>query len=44
MPPSAVFEAFEPGPNMAAEFQAMRGWYEFTDHIDARTEVFFAVD
>ena len=33
------------GPNVleTAEFKAMAGWYQFTDHIKARTQVFYQI-
>ncbi len=41
---TTVYEITGPEALETSEFRAMRGWYEFADHIDARTDVFFALD
>ncbi len=37
---AAVYEVSRPETLETPEFKAMAGWYEFTDHIKARTQVF----
>ncbi|MCH9672175.1 MAG: DUF4286 family protein [Gammaproteobacteria bacterium] len=36
---TTVYELVGPEALETPEFEAMRGWYEFTDHIRARTQV-----
>ena len=36
---TTVYELASPQAMDTPEFQAMRGWYEFSDHIRARTQV-----
>jgi len=37
---TAVYELAGPEAMETEEFRAMRGWYEFTDRIKARTQLF----
>lgn len=37
---TAVYELEGPEALATPEFEAMRGWYQFTDRIKARTQVF----
>jgi hypothetical protein len=37
---ATVYELSGPAALETSEFQAMRGWYQFADHIKARTQVF----
>tara|TARA_R110002167_G_scaffold223876_3_gene429242 strand:- start:1012 stop:1341 length:330 start_codon:yes stop_codon:yes gene_type:complete len=39
----AVYELAGPEALETPEFAAMRGWYQFTDHIVSRTQVFGAM-
>jgi hypothetical protein len=40
---ATVYELAGPEALETPEFQAMRGWYQFADHIRARTQVFQAL-
>ena len=40
---TTIYELESPGATLTPEFQAMRGWYQFSPHIRSRTQVIVPV-